>query len=41
MSTPATIKFHEKILRLAKGMINAYEEWIQDMKKDSVQAASQ
>lgn len=28
--TPASRKFHEKVIRLLKGVIAAYEEWLKD-----------
>jgi hypothetical protein len=29
----ATIRLHEQLLRLAKGMLKAWEEWIDEMKR--------
>jgi hypothetical protein len=26
--TPATIRLHQQLLRLAKGMLSAWEEWL-------------
>jgi hypothetical protein len=31
---PSTIKLHDKLLRLAKGMLKAWEEWIEEQKKE-------
>lgn len=31
--TRPTIILHEKLIRLAKGMISAWEEWITEVKK--------
>jgi len=31
--TQATIKLHESLIRLAKGMISAWEEWLKEKKK--------
>lgn len=28
--TPATRRLHEKLIRLAKGMVSAWEEWLND-----------
>lgn len=28
--SPATRKLHEQLIRLLKGMISAYEEWLKD-----------
>lgn len=29
---PQTIKLHEKLIRLAKGMVTAWEEWVSEFK---------
>lgn len=28
--TPATRRLHEQLIRLAKGMVKAWEEWVRD-----------
>jgi hypothetical protein len=28
--TPASRKFHEQVIRLLKGILSAYEEWLKD-----------
>jgi hypothetical protein len=28
--TPSTLKFHETLIRLAKGMLSAWEAWLKD-----------
>ncbi len=30
---PATIQFHEALIRLAKGVVTAWEKWLDAMKK--------
>lgn len=31
--TPATVALHETIIRLVKGIINAWERWLESQKK--------
>jgi hypothetical protein len=31
--TPATITLHEKLIRLLKGMLSAWEEWLDDQRR--------
>lgn len=33
--TQATIKLHESLIRLAKGMITAWEEWLRAKKEET------
>jgi len=35
MEKQAHIKLHETLIRLAKGMISAWEEWLREKKKIS------
>lgn len=30
---PSTLKLHETLIRMAKGMINAWETWLKDQPK--------
>jgi hypothetical protein len=32
--TPSTIKLHETIIRLLKGILSAWEKWLTDQPKD-------
>lgn len=29
----ATVRFHEKLIRLGKGCLSAWEEWLKDIQK--------
>jgi hypothetical protein len=30
--SPATVRFHEKVIRLLKGVLTAWEEWLKENK---------
>lgn len=34
LETQASIKLHESLIRMAKGMITAWEEWLKEKKKN-------
>lgn len=33
--TPATVKLHQSLIRLAKGMLSAYELWVRESSSNS------
>jgi hypothetical protein len=33
--SPATVTFHETLIRLMKGVISAWEKWLDSQKRDS------